>query len=345
MIGKTELLLWVGMVLSLAACSDDNFDPTAPRTLSFGPFDLQPGEELTDLCVSVTLGNDRPIYVSSAELSSGPGVHHSNWFWVPEYVFDGPDGAWSCKDRNYNEPVAGIKGGVLFAMSTQATHEIQTFPDNAVIKIPAHSRIVAGVHLLDATDAPLSVPLDLTLTPIAEADVSVVLAGLSFENQSIALPPHQTSRFTVECDLAARHEALFGRPVDFKIYYALPHYHGLGVGLTFEALRDSDGGADLVWETTGRTGDNVGGPRDPVFEMSGHSKIRFSCTFDNPRDETVKWGVGDQEMCIIVAYTDSTYTWAGGITSPEDPGPGVDHDGIVDFTGSACGVFTADADH
>jgi len=313
--------------------------------LSFGPFELVSGEEKTDLCVSQTLHNDKPIYVNSVELVSATGVHHSNWFWVPDYVFAGPDGDWSCTERGYNEAIAGIKGGVLFAMSTQNTHEIQTFPDSAVIKIPEHSKIVAGVHLLDATDGPVSVPLNLTLKPIPEGDVTVVLAGLSFENQSIAIPPHATSRFTVECDLAQRHQDLFGRLPDFKIYYALPHYHGLGTALTFEALRDSDGGADMVWETTQRIGDNLGGPRDPLFDMTGHSKLRFACTFENPRDATVKWGVGDQEMCIIVAYTDSTYTWGGGITTPEDPGVGVDHGGVIDFTGSACSVFTADASH
>jgi hypothetical protein len=344
MIRKTELSQWLGAALLFAACNN-SANPTAPRELSFGPFALQPGQELTDLCVSVTLKNDEPIYVNSVELSSGPGVHHSNWFWVPEHVYPGSDGAWSCAERGYNEAIAGLKGGVLFAMSTQATHEIQAFPNNAVIKIPPRSRIVAGVHLLDATDEPLSVPLDLTLFPIAEVDVSVVLAGLSFENQSIAIPPNQTSRFTLECDLSKRHQDLFGRPVDFKIYYVLPHYHGLGTELTFEALRDSDGGADMVWKTTQRTGDNLGGPRDPLFDMTGHSKIRFSCTFENRRAATVGWGVGDQEMCIIVAYTDSTYTWAGGITSPEDPGPAVNNGGIFDFTGSACSVFTADASH
>lgn len=339
MIGKAQRLWWVVFVVG---CTDAG---PSPRTLSFGPFDLAPGQEMTDLCVSTTLNNSQPIYVSSVELSSATGVHHSNWFWVPDYVFAGADGAWSCSERGYSEAVAGVKGGVLFAMSTQNTHEIQSFPDNAVIKIPPHARIVAGVHLLDPTDEPVRVPLDLTITPIRERDVTTVLAGLSFENMSIALPPHATSRFTLTCDLGPRHEALFGRPVDFKIYYALPHYHALGAGMTFEALRDTDGGSDVIWETTHTIGDSLGGPRDPVFDMTGHSKLRFSCTFANPRDATVKWGVGDQEMCIIVAYTDSQYTWGGGIPDVEDPGAGVTNAGVVDFTSTACQVFTADASH
>jgi hypothetical protein len=343
MFGKADVSLLV--ILAAAACGTDP-DPTAPLTLSFGPYTLNPGQELTDTCVSTTLHNDQPIYINSVELQAATGIHHSNWFWVPEFMYPGSDGQWSCTERGFNEGIAGLKGGVLFAMSTQATHETQAFPAGAVIKVPPHSKIVAGLHLLNAGDTKLSVPLSLVLRPIAEADVVHVLAGLSFENESIALPPHLKSRFTVECDLGPKHEALFGRPVDFKLYYALPHYHALGIGETFEAIRDSDGGSDMIWETANKIGDRLGGTIDPPFDLTGHSKLRFACEFDNPRDVTVGWGVGDQEMCIIVAYTDSTYTWGGGVVGPEDPGPGVAGvDGVVDFIAPTCQVLVADAEH
>jgi hypothetical protein len=342
MIRKTDVYLLVMVVA--AACGTDP-DPTAPRTFTFGPYALSPGQELTDLCASTTLHNDQPIFVNSVELEAATGIHHSNWFWVPEFMYPGDDGPWSCAERGYNEGIAGLKGGVLFAMSTQATHETQAFPAGAAIQIPPHSKIVAGLHLLNAGDSRLEVPLALTLRPIAQSEVTHVLAALSFENESIALPPHAKSRFTVECDLEPRHEALFGRPVDFKLYYALPHYHALGIGETFEAIRD-DGTADTIWETASRIGDRLGGTIDPPFDMTGHGKLRFDCEFDNPRDTTVGWGVGDQEMCIIVAYTDSTYTWGGGVVTPDDPGSGVmGVDGVVDFTAPACQVLVSDAEH
>jgi hypothetical protein len=84
---------------------------------------------------------------------------------------------------------------------------------------------------------------------------------------------------------------------------------------------------------------------DPPFDMKGHSKIRFSCTFDNPRDATVHWGNGDQEMCIVFAYSDSNMVWSSGVVSPGDPGAAVTTGGIIDFTAPACTVLTIDGTH
>ena len=68
-------------------------------------------------------------------------------------MFDGPDGTWRCDDARLRRggrrasPAAS-----LFAQSTQATHEVQQFPPGVAIVIPAHSRIVAGTHLLNTGD-------------------------------------------------------------------------------------------------------------------------------------------------------------------------------------------------
>ncbi|HET9993067.1 MAG TPA: hypothetical protein VFQ65_31245, partial [Kofleriaceae bacterium] len=246
------------MVLVIAACGTD---PDPNLTLSFGPFDLAPNQERTDLCVSTTLHNDQPIYVNSVELSASLGVHHSNWFWVPDHQFDGPDGTWTCGDRNFDTAAAALFGGVLFAQSTQATHEVQAFPPGAAIKIAPHARIVGNIHILNTTDATLKIPLGLTVHPIAQADATTILAGFAVENMSIALPAMQTSRFTVDCDLSKTWNNLYqagevaSDHIDFKIYHALPHYHALGTAMTFEAIRDSDGGSDMIWSTTQRIGD------------------------------------------------------------------------------------------
>jgi hypothetical protein len=148
-------------VLVVAACGSDPAVAPEPRTFEFGPYPLAAGQEINSQCVSAALGNEEPLYINSVELTTGPGFHHSNWFWVPEEIFSGPDGTWKCSDRQYDEANAGIYGGVLFAQSTQAQHEVQAFPTGAAIVIPPHARIVAGTHLLNTGDEDLSVPLTL----------------------------------------------------------------------------------------------------------------------------------------------------------------------------------------
>lgn len=295
------------VLVFVAACGNE-----APTSFDFGPYDLAPFEEQTDTCVQITLHNKEPIYVNAVELTTGPGFHHSNWFYVPESTFFGPDGSFPCDGRNYNEATAAVFGGVLFAQSTQAPHEVQQFPDGAVVKIPPRSKIFSQIHLLNPNDTPLHIAPNITITPIAERDVVTKLNGMSFENHALALPPEMQSKFTLECDLASI------QATDFRFYYALAHYHELGIQLDIDAVK-TDGTTTSVFTTTSKIGDVLGGPIDPLFEMGAYQKLRFSCTFYNPRTDVVRWGTGDQEMCVFLAFTDSTFEWGGGVIDDTDP--------------------------
>jgi hypothetical protein len=338
MIGKAQLLF-------LVACGTSS--PTL--TYRFGPFDVAPATELTDLCVAVTLHNKEPIYVNAVDMVGATGIHHSNWFWVPNNDrWNGfPEGSFSCAagdgNRPFDQQAAAIDGGVLFAQSTQATSEVQAFPAGAVIRIQPNARVIAGLHLLNATDGPLSIPLALHLTPIPEREVTTILTGFAMENEAIALPPEARSRFNIECDLS---QNLGGVAWNFGFYHALAHYHKQGVALRFEAIRDSDGGVDTIWSTESQIGDELGSMLDPAFDMTGHSKLRLSCTYDNPTASTITWGNGDGEMCIALAYTDSAYVWTAGIiSSGADPGPSAMDGGVVDFTApmSSCVIAHVEA--
>jgi hypothetical protein len=256
-------------------------------------------------------------------------------------VFFGDDGTFRCSDRNYNEEVAAAFGGVLFAQSTQAPHEVQAFPPGVAVKIPARSKIVAQVHLLNAQDTAVHLSPNLKITEIAEPQVTTLLSGISFEDHALGLPSHQQSRFSVECDLAPLHNQRYHRDPDFKLYYALAHYHTLGTGLSLEAIKP-DGTATTVFTTSHRAGDTLGGPIDPTFDMTGYTKLRMSCDYYNPRDTTVGWGVGDQEMCVFLAFSDSTSNWGGGTLDDMPGDPTIIDNGVMSYT-SGCQVFALDA--
>lgn len=310
-----------------------------PQTFEFGPYELAAGQEKSQ-CVSVTLNNDEPLFINTVELTTGVGFHHSNWFWVPERLFGGDDGTWQCGTRDYDEAVAGIEGGVLFAQSTQAQHEVQAFDPGVAIVIPARSKIVAGTHLLNPSDESQTVPLTLTITPIATP--STKLAGMAFQNQGLALPPRRASRFTIECDFGTAYDNI-GVDRDFGIHYVLPHYHELGTGITLEAIR-SDGTATTIFENTSRVGDALGRPISPTFSLVGYDKIRFACNFDNTTDRVIGFGNGGQEMCIFLAFTDSTHHSAGGVLNPEPPLSQVDQGAFVDFTHTCVVIVTERSD-
>lgn len=333
--------LGVGIV-ALAACSSSSPDPYAAQSYAFGPVAIEANSEDTGKCVAITLHNDEPLFVNQVELTTGPGFHHSNWLFVPEHSFDGPDGVFTCADRSYDQVAAGILGGVFFAQSTQSTHEIQQFPAGVALKIPAKSKLVAQIHLLNAGDEPVTLEPTMGFTPIAEADAQTLMRSVDFEFHPLALPPGRQSRFVVECDISARHQEVFGRPPDFKIYYALAHYHRWGTGLTLEAVRP-DATLATIYSTTNNVGDTLGGAIDPPFDMTGFTKLRLSCDYYNDTASTIRYGNGGGEMCIFNAFSDSPHTWAGGALDSGDPGSPTEVGGVMSFTRN-CQVYSVDGE-
>ncbi|HTR54515.1 MAG TPA: hypothetical protein VMJ10_27680 [Kofleriaceae bacterium] len=339
------LRLSIAPLLLLFACGTDNgVNWNDPQVLHFGPYSLDAEEEITTDCVQITLNNDTDLYINSVEFNSGPGFHHSNWFWVPESSFPGPhwngknssadDGTFTCTDRNFDQSVAALFGGVVFAQSTQAQHEDQQFPTGYAIKIAAHSKLVANIHLLNPGDNAITIKPTLTLTPIPESSLIKQLAGLSFEDHALGLPPNMQSSFAVDtCDLIGADQnppAPWPTPT-FKIYYALAHYHALGTGETIEAIK-SDGTATPFYTTTSMIGDSLGAPIDPPFDFTGYTGLRFSCDYYNNTASTVVWGTGTNEMCVFLAFTDSDYNFGGGVPVETDPGPGTMNGNVMSFT-------------
>lgn len=331
------------MLALVAACSSSpEPDPYAKQTHAFGSIAIAANSEDTEKCVSITLDNDEPLYINQVELTTGPGFHHSNWLFVPEHSFAGPDGVWTCDDRNYDQVAAGILGGVFFAQSTQTPHEVQQLPAGVAIKLPAKSKLVAQIHLLNYGDEDLTLEPTMAFTPIPEADATTIMRSFAFEYHPLGLPPGRQSRFSVECDLGTRHQEAFGRPMDFKLYYALAHYHEWGTGLTIEAVR-GDGTASTIYTTTTAIGDTLGGVIDPPFDMTGFAKLRLTCDYYNDTANTIRYGNGGGEMCIFNAFSDSTHTWAGGALDNGDPGTPTDLNGVMSFTRN-CQVYSVDGE-
>ena len=329
----------IAAALGPAACTSDG---AQQHSYPFGPFDIAAHQEVVNTCVQITLHNDAPTYIQSVELTTGPGFHHSNWLFVPETAYPGDDGAFRCSDRAYNEAIAAAYGGVLFAQSTQDPHEVQAFPAGVAVKLPAHSKLIAQIHLLNPQDAALHLTPTIQLGSIPQADVATVLSAISFADEALGLPVHKDSQFTVDCDLAPLYNQRYQRNPDFKIYYALAHYHALGTGLRLEAVRP-DGTATTMFTTDHRVGDSLGGPVDPTFDMTGYTRLRLSCDYTNPRDSVVGWGVGDQEMCVFLAFSDSPANWGGGAITPDAPGdPTLLGNGVMAYS-HACNVFAFDA--
>lgn len=278
------------------------------------------GSQETMTCYSWTLDNDAPLYLQSLEFQNGGSFHHSNWFVVPEDVYPGDDGFWPCHDRDFNDNSAALAGTVLFAQSTQAQRETMAFADGATIRIPARSKIVAGVHLLNLGPDPRETAAWLSLDVIHPALVESVLSPIMLSYFDLEIPPLARSNFVAGCSGL---EFLDLDKVD--LHYILPHYHRTGVSAKVTFF-DAGIGTDVL-DHQGFGASAMGRTFDPPLHFEDLSGIGFSCGYDNPHDETLTWGIGINEMCVFLAFADAPRIIVSGVRSGdsnvyEDPETG-----------------------
>jgi len=301
-------------------------------THAFADFTTQPGEEVIGLCQSWTLGNETELWINAVELVQNEQSHHSNWTFVPDTSFMGPDGVWDCDERNYDQLTAAVQGGVIYAQSTQATREVQKFPDGAAVRIPPHSRIIGDVHLLNTGTQPVTGHAELTIYAVPEETLTAKLAPFHLTYDTLAIPPLSRSRFSGTCDLTADWLNATDGPVSMKLYYGLPHTHKLGVRFFLQAVGGARDG-EMLLDVEGFNGEARGTYYDPPVDLTGITGLRFGCEFENPRDEVVAWGFGDREMCEMLGFIESPVAFESRI---EEVIPDGTEGAMQLFTGS-CG--------
>ncbi|HTM21543.1 MAG TPA: hypothetical protein VL172_13575 [Kofleriaceae bacterium] len=327
-----RLLLVLLAATGLSACAGDG--RAAPEILAhdFPALSLQPGDELNFVCQSWTLGNDEPLYVSSLQVAGGPGWHHSNWLYADEGEFPGPDGTWDCAERGFSLVDAGLSGGVLFSQSVEAEADGLVLAPGEAVVIPAHAKIIAEVHLLNAGDAAMTTHMHAELGLVPADQVGAVLRPLALSYYPLELPPMSASEFTAACDLAQ----VQGGALDFAIHFVQPHYHAMGTGMRIESYRRG-GGSSLIYQTDQRIGTPMGATLTPAVDLAGADGIRFTCSYTNYETEPVGYDSSEKgEMCVMFALTDSPMRWIGGVLPDTDTVP------IASTTDSAIQSFTGD---
>jgi hypothetical protein len=292
---------------------------------------VAPATESTDLCASWRLDNDRTLYVNQVDMEAGAGWHHSNWFFVPEGTFSEDDGVWRC-GVDFDAVKAALTGGVLFAQSTQATDETQGFQQGAALEVPPHSVVVGQLHIINVGDEELDTGVKLSLTGLPEEAVVTTLRPLAFDFHKLAIPAQQRSRFETSCDM----EEAFGGPIDIALHYVLPHYHRFGTGMEIEMMGGARDG-ETIYGIESRIGEPLGRSMAPPLSLAGARGIRFACEFDNTTPDTIYFGNNkNSEMCIMLAFTDSSSVWGGGVLEGAPRLRGVE-DGVAVYDGD-CSV-------
>lgn len=327
------------MLLGLAAIGcggDSECDPTAERctyAADVSTITVGSGVEDEDTCQSWTLNNPTELWVTSITQHNDGAYHHANWFFVPDNNYALPDGTWSCNENRFEELIAGLQGGYLFALSTQSHSETQTLPNGSAIRIPPWSRLIGSSHLLNATDQDITTTMSLEIHTVPKPEVKAKLAPARIQYIDLHLDPSKASSFTTECDLVAANADLTNDPLSYSLYYTLTHYHVLGAYQQLEIFGGPRDG-EVIMRHEG-LGDNAGTAIDPPLDLiaAGARGLRLTCGFNNPRSVPVGWGIGDQEMCVMALQATTDIGWVGDVNRGGDAVAGVAPNGEVQHRG------------
>jgi hypothetical protein len=306
-------------------------EATAIIAHGFPHFELEPFQEFSE-CVSWTMNNETALYIERFEIENDGAWHHSNWFAVPEEMFEGPDGFWNCASRDFGEVEAAAAGVVLGAQSTQSYYEAQFIAPGVVTKIPPRHKVVAGAHMLNLAARPVTTQMRIRLHAIHPARVKTVMAPFRVTYYDLSIVPESESRFTARCMFREPYESVARVPLDLKLYWLLPHTHELGNFFEVKVIGGPRDG-EVLLRLDGFDAEGHGKAFDPPVDFSDAEGIEVTCGYQNPRPVEVGWGIGDQEMCEMLGMADARLLMDMAVRedgAPVEPSP---VDGIPHFTG------------
>jgi hypothetical protein len=239
-------------------------------------FTLEPGQERF-VCYTQTLQEDTVIdgYTTRAK----PFLHH--------IVFAKTTGT---------EPEGSSDCDVLFRfvwepmfLSGAGASNIQ-FPDGLGQVIPAGTRLLAQLHLLNTSAKAVTDSAEIRMHPSPLTNPRP-MATYALGNFNVSLPPLMPSKIESVCTVR--------ETIDFVA--AFPHMHLLGTSLTFEVGPS----ADRLTKVFERNPYDFDDQRLELINLTLNAGdvTRVTCNYQNTTDQTVTFGEStNNEMCFLVGF-------------------------------------------
>jgi hypothetical protein len=261
-------------------------------TMAVPPITLKPGEEQSP-CYIFPIDLKGPSrLVGGGSLLASPGMHHGNITTRPKTG----EGVRECPDEGLfgGEAADVINGGtVLFASSTQVVgEEWQTFPEGMAFRIKDDHEIVARMHYLNTTTAPLTVTPVYQWYTIGEAALTQELGPFIWILSNFEIPPKSEHTVSTRCAI----------PEPMRVVNLLPHMHRLATGMSAWFSGGPLNGKGFL-ESRGYDPENgVLVQYEPSLDLSQGDGFGFSCSWRNTLNKTIVEGIGDNEMCMAFGY-------------------------------------------
>jgi hypothetical protein len=270
--------------------------PEAPRRgmrLIAAPRVLGPGEEV-ETCISWPFprGLSSDIFYGGRVYTT-QGLHHSNVVTKPIDPDLGPQPYPDCRPGAYDPfgELPYVIADALFASSTQIEGgEALALPPGVGFRVDMTRDIVTSFHLLNTTSAPIVAEVAYDLFTMPEERLEHEAAPFAMQVNDFLIPPHSKQTIGSTCDV-------FGG----NVVSLMPHTHDLLERLTVDIVH-ADGQETRVYEKGAFDTASDIRVYDPPIKLKSSDSIRYACDFNNTRYHDVKYGIGEDEMCVLFGY-------------------------------------------
>lgn len=270
-----------------AAAGDvDTAIPDGWVSLMEGDWTLAAGEE-GYFCVYTTVPRD--MYVKAFRPLIPLGTHHTV---VTRYEGTQPDGTVRCG--------VGTNGQSMIYGSGVGSPDFE-FPTGVGLHLTAGTRLLANLHLYNASDAPLSGRSGALIQEATAAEIQheaeIVLAG---PTATLAVPPGMSTQ-QGNCSISN----IASEPI--TVFALSQHMHKLGKSMRSVVTRGSE--QIMLQDVPYNFENQTFQLKTPTVELRPGDTLTTYCTYDNTTGTTVRFGESsDDEMC----FTDLFYYPAQG---------------------------------
>ena len=298
-----KLLRVVPIIAVVAWASGPIATPAAPKLhlrkpargfqMRMESFVVQPSAD-REGCEHMVTPNRKPMDVAEFELKTTPGTHH---FAVWDYLGKDQNPADFWTGIEYSPACVGLgpQDGWLTTANlfgSQTGHVRVRFPPGVAVRLQAHANVYANLHYHNYGTTPVTTDAVFNLIPARKGTVQHHAQLFTIGTVQIDIPANGTASVTGD----------WHAPTDLNLVLISTHQHHRGTDILVHMI-DAAGNdmGELVdspdWEHPGSRW------FQPAMRLQAGEGFRFTCSWRNPDDFPVHFGVtSEDEMCFVVGY-------------------------------------------
>ena len=245
-------------------------------------------------CEHLVTPNRKPMDVAAFQLNTTPGTHH---FIVWDYLGQDQNPADFWSGIEYSTACTGLgpqdgsfTTANLFGMLSGRSDF--RFPPGVAVRLPAHANIYANLHYHNYTETSVNTDSVFNFIPAKRGTVQHHAQAFTVGTLQFSIPAKGSASVTGE----------WHAPVDLNLVSVTTHQHRRGTNILVHRI--DGGGADM--------GELVESPSwehptikwfPQAMRLSAGEGFRFTCSWQNPDDHEVNFGVTtEDEMCFVAGY-------------------------------------------